>query len=218
MTPVPKLRVLIADDHALMRDGLKAFLAMASDIEVVAEASDGRAALRLIVEAGPDLVLMDVGMPGLNGIEAVRILRRRGIDTRVIVLSMHSGAEYVSRAFGAGANGYVLKESAGTELLKAIRSVQAGDRYLSPALRHLTLHPGFSEAQSEDPLSKLSMRERQVLQLAAEGKSSVEIAGIVHLSPKSVETYRSRIMKKLALPDRTALVRFALKHGVTTLE
>jgi DNA-binding NarL/FixJ family response regulator len=211
-----KTRVLIADDHALMREGLKAILSTAPDIEVVAEATDGRAALRLIAEVHPDLVLMDISMPGMNGIEALHVMCERHAEVRVIMLSMHSDAEHVTRALNAGAHGYVLKDAAGTELLNAIRTVRAGQNYLSPAVQHVIRRARAGPHASGSALATLSMRERQVLQLVAEGKSSAEIAALVHLSPKTVETYRSRIMKKLGLRDLTALVRFALKHGITS--
>jgi DNA-binding NarL/FixJ family response regulator len=208
---------LIADDHALMRDGLKALLAHDIDLEVVGEASDGRDALRGYLSIRPDVLLMDIAMPDLNGIEALRSIRERADNARVIMLSMHSDAEHVFRAYEAGASGYLLKEAAGTELKDAIRSVYEGRRYTSSALAHLDAATQRRGAKL-CPLESLSARERQVLQLAAEGKSSVEIAAIVHLSPKTVDTYRSRLMKKLGVGDMAALVKFALKHGITSLD
>jgi DNA-binding NarL/FixJ family response regulator len=218
MSEAMKLRVVIADDHRLMRDGLKALFATEPDISVVAEASDGRDALRLIAEAQPDVVLMDISMPGLNGIEALRMVRERHPATRVVVLSMHSDAEHVARALNAGANGYVLKDAAGSDLVTAIRAIRGGHSYVSAGLQHLTSQPRPKSGTPEGPLGTLSRRERQVLQLVAEGRSTADIAALVHLSPKTVETYRSRLMKKLDLHDRTALVKFALKHGVTSLD
>jgi DNA-binding NarL/FixJ family response regulator len=211
------ISVFITDDHAVMRDGLKALLRSAPDIEVVGEACDGRDAVRDVLKLRPDLVLMDISMPGLNGIEAVRLLRQRECDARVIMLSMHSSSEHVFRALEAGADGYLLKESAGTEVVAAVRCVYSGRRYMSRAIaaEHLD---SASAAMPGSPLERLSTRERQVLQLVVEGRSSSEIAGCVHLSPKTVETYRSRMMKKLGVHDVTGLVKFALQHGLTTLD
>jgi DNA-binding NarL/FixJ family response regulator len=208
---------MIADDHALMRDGIKALLACDIDVQVVAEASDGREALRSYLSIQPDVLLMDIAMPDLNGVEALRSIRERDQCARVIMLSMHSDAEYVFRAYEAGASGYLLKEAAGKELKQAIRSVYEGRVYTSSALGHVDT----KAARARDlvgPLQSLSARERQVLQLATEGRSSAEIATMVHLSPKTVETYRSRVMKKLGVGDVASLVKFALKHGVTSLD
>lgn len=208
------IRVLLADDHAVMRDGLKALLEAAPDIRVVGEAADGRTAVRRVSELKPDVVIMDISMPELNGIEAARLMRERYPDTRVVVLSMHSNTEHVYRALEAGALGYMLKESAGTEVVAAVRSVHAGHRYLSPSLAAAALEAG-EPTRRASPFERLSTRERQVLQLVVEGKSSAEIAGIVHLSPKSVDTYRSRVMKKLGVGDLPALIKLAIQHGIT---
>jgi DNA-binding NarL/FixJ family response regulator len=211
------IRVFIADDHALMRDGLKALLQAAGDIMVVGEVANGHEAVRRVPELAPDVVLMDVAMPELNGIEAARELRGRYPGARVVMLSMYSSSEHVFRALEAGAVGYLLKESAGTEVVAAVRAVHAGNRYLSRAIAQLTSRDS-DRAASASPLDRLSARERQVLQLVVEGKSSAEIAGIVHLSPKTVETYRSRLMAKLGVADVPALVKFAVQHGLTPPE
>lgn len=204
------IRVLLADDHALMREGLRALLTAIPDITVVGEAGTGREAVRRAGELKPDVVVMDISMPDLNGTEAARLIREKHPAARIIMLSMHSTSEHVHRAFDAGAAAYVLKESAGTEVISAIRAVLAGSRYLSPVLGDVT-----RAASHAGPLNSLSSRERQVLQLVVEGKSSNEIARIVSLSPKTVETYRSRLMKKLGVADVTALVKFAIEHGLT---
>lgn len=206
-----RTRVLLADDHAVMRDGLRALLGTDPDVEVVGAVGNGREAVRLALELKPDVIIMDVSMPELNGIEAVGLLRERCPATRVLMLSMHSDAEHVYRAFEAGAAGYLLKESAGEEVVAAVRAVKIGRQYLSRALAGLERR----SAPRESPLASLSSRERQVLQLVVEGQSSAEIAAKLHLSPKSVETYRSRLMKKLGVPDVTALVKFAIQHGLT---
>jgi len=206
-----KIRVLLADDHAMMRDGLKALLSASPDISVVAEVSNGRDAVRRTEELRPDVVIMDIAMPELNGIEAARLLCDKYPETRVVILSMHSSSEHVFRAFEAGAAGYLLKESAGTEADAAVRAVHGGQRYLSRTIAALAQAP----AGRAGPLDSLSARERQVLQLVVEGHSSAEIAKRVHLSPKSVETYRSRLMKKLSVSDVPSLVKFAIQHGIT---
>jgi len=202
-----KPRVLVADDHSVMRFGLRALLEMA-DMEVVAEAADGREALRLAQEFAPDVAIFDIAMPGLNGIDATGLLKARCPQTRVIILSMHSDSEYVHRATAAGASGYVLKGGATDEIVTAVRTVQAGRQYLSQGLVG-------AASGARSPLDSLSARERQVLQLVAEGHSSSDIAKIVHLSPKSIDTYRSRLMRKLDVSDLAALVKFAVQHGLT---
>lgn len=208
------IRVLLADDHAMMRDGLQALLQATVDIEVAGSARNGREALRLAAELNPDVVVMDITMPDMNGIEALGLLREKHPRIRVVMLSMHSSSEHVYRALNAGAAGYLLKESAGEDIVTAIRRVHAGRSYMSPALAALERR---SAPRSDDggPLASLSPRERQVLQLVVEGRSSSEIAALVHLSPKSVDTYRSRLMKKLGVGDLPALVKFAVRHGLT---
>ena len=208
------IRVLLADDHAIMREGLRALLTASPGISVVSDVGNGREALRCAEELKPDVLVMDVSMPDLNGIEAARMIRQRFPQTRVIMLSMHSSTEYVFRAFEAGASGYVLKESVGAELITAVHTAYAGGRYLSPALGEIGARPDPTAGRSS-PLDSLSGREQQVLQLVVEGKSSAEIARIVHLSPKSVDTYRSRLMKKLGVSDVPSLVKFAVEHGLT---
>jgi DNA-binding NarL/FixJ family response regulator len=206
------IRVLLADDHAMVREGLGALLAASGGISVVGEVGDGREALRRVEELKPDVVVMDIAMPELNGIEAAAMIRSRCPDTRIVILSMHSSTEHIHRAFAAGATGYVLKSSAGAEVIHAVQTVQLGRRYLSPALQEAYEAAGAARAS---PLDRLSAREREVLQLVVEGKSSAEIADIVHLSRKTVETYRSRIMKKLGVGDIPGLVKFALLRGIT---
>lgn len=203
------LKVLIVDDHAIMREGLAVLLA-AAGMEVVGTAADGREAAQSARALAPDVVIMDLSMPGMNGFEATREIRGRAPGIQVVVLSMHAGREHVHQAFDAGATGYVLKESAGTEVVAAVRAVCVGRRYVSPAIGSVDeLTPGGG------PLASLSARERQVLQLVAEGKTSAQIAQLIHLSPKSVETYRGRIMKKLGVADFATLVKFAVRHGIT---
>lgn len=211
-----KIRALLADDHAVVRYGMRALLEL-SGVQVVGEAADGREAIRLAEEYQPDVAILDVAMPGLNGIDAASALRERCPDTRVVILSMHSDAEHVHRAFAAGASGYVLKGSASEQIVAATRAVMRGRRYLSPELAHID-REGVQRAVELGPVDSLSARERQVLQLVVEGHSSAAIAALVNLSPKSVDTYRSRLMKKLGVSDIPALVKFAIQHGLTPAE
>jgi len=208
------IRVLLADDHALMREGLRALLTTTTDIEVVGEVSTGREAERQIAQLKPDVVLMDIAMPDLNGIEAARVIYLKYPAVRIVMLSMHATAEYVYRAFEAGASGYLLKEMAVEEVISAVRAVHRGGQYLSPALAESVPDPGSGYARS--PVDRLSTRERQVLQLVVEGRTSSEIACMIQLSPKSVDTYRSRLMLKLGVRDLPSLVKFALEHGLTS--
>jgi DNA-binding NarL/FixJ family response regulator len=206
--------VLLADDHAIVREGLHALLAASTGISVIGEVGNGRDAVRRTDELKPDVLVMDIAMPDLNGIEAASLIHAKCPQTKIVMLSMHSSTEHVYRAFQAGASGYVLKVSAGKEVIAAVRAVHAGQRYLSPALHDVSEATMMGTGRAS-PLESLSARERQVLQLVVEGKSSAEIARIVHLSPKTVETYRSRLMKKLGVSDVPSLVKFAIQHGVT---
>lgn len=210
------IRVLLADDHTVMRAGLTTLIETGAAATVVAAVANGRAAVEAAVGLQPDVVVMDISMPDLNGIEATLLIRQRCPATQVVILSMHSSREQVHRAFAAGASGYVLKDAAGTEVLAAVRAAAGGRRYLSRAIGDFA-REGHA-ATPAGPLASLSSRERQVLQFVVEGKSSAEIARLVHLSPKTVETYRSRLMKKLGVEDLPALVKFAIQHGITALD
>ncbi|MBU4317777.1 MAG: response regulator transcription factor [Proteobacteria bacterium] len=213
--------VFIADDHAIVRDGLRMLLEAQDDIEVVGMASDGLQAVKSIESLKPDVVLMDISMPKLNGIEAAQQIAKACRNTRIIFLSMHDGSEYISRAVKAGAQGYLLKESAGQEVIKAVRQVHSGIRYFSQRVSNdlIDFYAKDNPAKNNHPsLDQLSFRERETLQLVVEGKSSAEIAEILYLSPKTIETYRSRIMEKLNIHDIPGLVKFAIKKGMTTID
>ena len=214
------IAVFLADDHAVVRDGLRFLLEAQGDIEVVGDAADGRETVRRVGELCPDVVIMDVVMPELNGIEATKQITEVCPSARVIILSMHSTSEHIFRAFRAGAWGYLLKESAGSEVVSAVRAVQAGRRYLSDKIADTVLddYMRWGEAvETKSPLERLSPREREILQLVVEGHSSAKIASILSISPKTVDTYRSRLMQKLGISDLPGLVKFAVQHGVTPL-
>jgi DNA-binding NarL/FixJ family response regulator len=212
------IRVLIADDHAVVAEGLRHLIQMEPDMQVVGCVADGVQAVRSSLETNPDIVLMDNAMPDLNGTEATLQLRGRRPTTRVIMLSMHTDPVLVWRALDAGARGYVLKKSVAKDLMEAIRTVYGGRRYLSRPLldsvfNHLTVNN-----TSSDPLARLSARERQVVQMLAEGRAMAEIATLQSLSLKTVETYRARAMVKLGVRDFAGLVKFAVRHGMTSFE
>ena len=211
------ITVFVADDHAIVREGLASLLGAQADMQVVGTAADGRDAVRQIAKLSPEVVVMDIAMPDMNGIEAARELRERVPQVRVIILSMHSSAEHVFHALEAGALGYLLKESAAREIIAAVRAVRAGHRYLGKTIVEVMAN-NVSRSSASSPLASLSARERQVLQLVAEGRSSAQIAATLHLSPKSVDTYRSRLMQKLRIGDVAGLVKFAIQHGLTSLE
>lgn len=221
MTEQSEIRVFLADDHAVVRDGLRFLLEAQNDIVVIGGAANGRDAVQQVAELYPDVAIVDIAMPDLNGIEATRQIHATCPSAQVIILSMHSTSEYVFHALQAGARGYLLKESAGTEVVTAVRAVHAGHRYLSQRISDQVIdeyarqHEGV---EAESPLACLSPREREILQLVVEGKSSAEIGVILSLSPKTVETYRGRMTKKLGISDLPGLVKFAIRHGLTSLE
>ncbi len=215
-----KIRVLLADDHALVRDGLRALLETQPDLMVVGDAATGREAVTAAAALRPDVVLLDIAMPDLNGIDAARRIREICPSARVVILSMHSTAEHVFQALQAGVHGYLLKQSAGAEVIDAIRAVQAGRRYLSEKISEAVIEDYIRYREVGDtksPLAHLSSREREILQLIVEGKSRSEIAAALSLSVKTVDTYRSRLLDKLGITDIPSLVKLAMQHGLTPL-
>ena len=214
------ISVLIVDDHAVVRDGLRLILEASGEFSVVAEAGDGLEAVRLARHHLPAVVLMDIAMPQMNGIIATEIICRECPGTRVVILSIQSTLEDIYRAIRSGASGYVLKESAGTEVTEAIRAASQGKRYLSRKVDDILIDGYIHQREGmkeDDPLSILSTREKEVLQLVAEGNTSNEIAEKLFLAVKTVETYRSRLMQKLSLKDHLDLIRFAVRHGLVRL-
>jgi two-component system, NarL family, response regulator NreC len=212
------IRVLIADDHAVVAEGLRFVVEAQPDMEVIACVQDGREAVRLALESPPDVVLIDQAMPLLNGTEATHLIRERCPGTHVIVLSAYSDRAHVIGALQAGASGYVVKKSAAKEVVDAIRVVHDGRRYLSREVADVVIGQIAQRTPADNPLELLSSRERQVLQLLAERHTVADIAATLSLSPKSVETYRSRMMEKLGIRDVAGLVRFAIQHGITSIE
>jgi DNA-binding NarL/FixJ family response regulator len=211
------IRILIADDHGIVAEGLKHLIEAQPDMEVVALVGDGREAVQQAREVQPDVVLMDLSMPELNGADATRAILERDPKCRVIVLSMYAQREYVRRALKAGAAGYVVKRSAAKEVVEAIRAVHAGQRYLSPRVADVVLED-YTDDKQDDLLSRLSAREREVLQLLAEGRTGAQIAERLSLSQKTVETYRARLVEKLGIRDLAGLVRFAIQRGLVSLD
>lgn len=213
------IRVLLADDHTLVRAGIRGLLLGLEGVEVVGEAGDGQEALRLADALRPDVVLLDVGMPGLNGLEVAGRLATLDTTIRVVILSMHVSEEYVVRALRAGCAGYLLKASAVSELEVAVRSVAAGETYLSPAVSRPVVDDYVRRTGgATDPLEALTPRQREVLQLVAEGNSTKEIAQRLGLSPKTVETHRGQLMERLGVHDVSGLVRFAVRVGLVNPE
>jgi DNA-binding NarL/FixJ family response regulator len=211
------IKVILADDHPVVRDGLRFLLDAQKDIQVVGTAVNGLEAVELATRLCPDVAVMDISMPLLNGIEATQQIIESCPHTRVMMLSIHFTSVHIQRALQAGAMGYLLKESAGEEVVDAIRTVHEGKRYLSRKIAESVVEE-YVRHSGGDVLEGLSPRERQVLQLIAEGKTSAEAAKLLYLSVKTVETYRSRLMQKLGLKDMASLVKFAIQYGIISLE
>lgn len=212
-----KVNLLIVDDHAVLREGLQALLERHPDICVVGQAANGYTALELVRQLRPNMVLMDLSMPGMNGIEATRLILQEDPHIAVIILSMWNTTQYVRAALQTGVKGYLLKESAAKELIEAVLAVAAGHCYFSQPVTDM-LGSDYAEARSQPGdyhlLENLSVREQEVMYLVLEGKSSTEIGKMLHLSPKTVDSYRSRLMQKLGVSDLVGLVRFAFVHGL----
>jgi two-component system response regulator NreC len=212
-----RIRVLLADDHGVLRAGLRALLSAQEDMEVIGEAADGLQAVELAERLQPDVLVMDITMPNLDGLGALRRIAEMGLPVRVLILTVHAEARYLLPVLQAGGSGYVLKSGADTDLIAAIRAVHGGNAFLYPDHAQLLLEDyqrRVSEGSEPDVGDRLSDRERDVLRLTAQGFSSSEIAGQLYLSPKTVDTYRQRLMEKLNLHHRSELVNYALRHGL----
>lgn len=212
-----KTRVLLVDDHRLIRGGLRLMLERESDVSVVGEAADGREAVALAKSVKPDVVVMDVGMPNLSGIEAVHQMTQENPQLAIVMLSMHSDESYVLRALKAGARGYLLKDSAEADLLKAVHAVAGGKSYFSPAVSKVLLDDyvrKLKRSGTEDPYDLLTPREREVLQLIAEGRSNKDVANLLNLSVYTIESHRSNLMEKLNLKGLPELILYAVRKGI----
>lgn len=211
-----KIRVLLADDHTILRDGIRALIEDEPDMEVIGEAEDGRSAVRMTSQLKPDVVLMDIAMPLLNGLEATLKIHRDHPDVKVLILTMHENEEYIRRVLATGAMGYILKDAAARDLLSAIRSVNSGQAVLSPAITRLVIEDylRWGDLQTNHIPNKLSPREREVLQLIAEGYTNKEIAEILSISIKTVQAHRANMMKKLDLHDRGDLIKYAIQKKI----
>lgn len=210
------IKVFVADDHAIVREGLEHILNAKNDIEVIGQAQDGQSAIHDVIETLPDVAILDISMPPPSGIEAARRIQEACPDTQIVILSMHSSKEHVSRALKAGARGYVLKECAGSEVVDAVRTLHQGHSYLSQCASDAMVEGIYNEKQ--EPLSSLSDRQREVFHMVVEGLSSADIAERLALSPKTIETYRSRIHGKLGTDDLADMIKFAVRHGFITVE
>jgi two-component system response regulator NreC len=217
MPRVAELRILLADDHTLLRSGLRKILQEQRDWIIVAEAGDGREAVRQVLDLSPDIAILDIGMPLLNGIEATRQILRRQPETRVLILSMHTNEAYIIQALQAGAKGYLLKDSADTDLIRGVTAVAGGKSFFSPAVAKVMLDDyvrNLSEKGLVDRYDSLSEREREVFQLIAEGHSNKEVAALLFVSPATIETHRAHIFQKLDIHNTAELVLYAVRRGV----
>ncbi len=219
-----KITLLVADDHTLVRRGLVSLLSLHERMHVVGEASDGRTAVEMAAELEPDVVLLDISMPGLNGLEATRQIRKQSPGTKILILSAHDNEEYVREVVQSGASGYLLKSSASEDLYSAIQSVHSGHAFFSPSVSKILLEnylkstgPDEGGTAAPKPDSRLTAREREVLQLVAEGDTHQQIAEILHISVRTVDTHCNNIMKKLDLHDTANLVTYAIKNGILIL-
>ena len=215
-----KIRVLVVDDHTIVRDGIRALLGLAGDIEVVGEAENGREALDRVRELVPDVVLMDVAMPTMDGLEATRRIHREFPQTKVLALTQYDDREYVFSVVEAGAQGFISKTAASAEVVSGIRAVHRGDSFLSPSVAKLLVEhyrEGAALRKSQDPYGQLTDREREILKLLAEGYTGQEIAEMLVISPKTVEGHKTNLMSKLDIHSRTDLVKYALRKGIITV-
>jgi two-component system response regulator NreC len=214
------IAIVLADDHPVVRRGMRTLMEAEADFSIVGEAGDGLETVRLVERLRPQVLVLDLMLPGLSGLEVLRIIRERAAPTRAVVLSMHSNNAFVAEALKNGATGYVLKGSPEDDLVRAVREAAAGRRFLSPPVTEIALDAYIEQARAGpfDPHETLSAREREVLQLAAEGKTSSEIALRLHISSRTVENHRAHLMRKLGLQNQTELVRHALRHGLIPLE
>jgi DNA-binding NarL/FixJ family response regulator len=212
-----KIRVLIVDDHAIMRDGIRALLSVNDDIEVIGEASEGREAIKKMEQLKPDVIVMDIAMPGMDGMEATRQMVKGNPGVKVLILTQHDNKEYIISAIKAGAAGFVPKRALGSELVSAIRSVSRGDSVLYPSVAS-TLIEDYRQRSELDPYDRLTAREREIFKLIAEGHTSQEIADMLVISLKTVLGHRTKVMEKLDIHNRTELIKYAMRKGIISMD
>ncbi len=212
-----KIRILVADDHAILRDGIRALLGVHSDMEIVGEAEEGNQAVEKVLELAPDVVIMDIGMPGIDGIEATRRIVKKSPKSKVLILTQHNNREYIVSAIKVGAAGYLPKKALGSELISAIRSVHQGGSFLYPSAA-VAIIKEYLHAAEDDPYQSLTAREKEVLKLFAEGKTSREIADSLGVSLKTVNGHRMEVMKKLDLRNRAELIKYAIRKGIASID
>jgi len=212
-----KIKILVVDDHAIMRDGIRALLGLHDDIEIVGEASEGNEAIEKAEELAPDVVVMDIAMPGMDGLEATRRITKKNPKVKVLVLSQHDNREYILSAIKAGVVGYVPKRALGSELVSAIRAVHQGDSYLYPSAAAAVIRD-YLKGAIKEPYDRLTAREREILKLIAEGHTSREIADKLFISLKTVLGHRTKIMEKLDLHNRTELIKYAMRKGLVSID
>jgi DNA-binding NarL/FixJ family response regulator len=213
-----KIKVLIVDDHAMMRDGIKALISLHGDIEIVGEASEGKQAIERAQELMPDVVIMDIAMAGMDGLEATRRLKKENPKLKVLVLTQHDNKEYVLSTLKAGAAGYIPKRAMGSELVSAIRATYRGGSFLYPSAATALIGEYQQHAEKMEPYDRLTAREREILKLTAEGHTSREIADMLFLSAKTVMGHRMKIMEKLDLHNRTELIKYAMRRGIISMD
>ena len=216
-----KMKVLITDDHAIVREGLQAVLSVQPDVEILGEATNGEEAVSKARELQPDIVLMDITMPGMNGLEATRLIKKENPEMKILVLTMHEEDDYFYRILEAGASGYFIKGGSFTELLSALRAVWHGDVFIYPSMAKKLLSnylEGVKSGQEVEKYKKLTDREREILRLVADGKTNQEVAEQLFISPTTVQTHRAHMMAKLGLHNRTELIKYAIRHGFVGLD
>ena len=213
-----KIKVLLVDDHAIMRDGIRALLGLHDDIEIIGEASEGQEAIEKTRDLSPDVIVMDVAMPGMDGLEATRRIKKQSPKVKVIILTQYDNKEYILSAIKAGAVGYVPKRALGSELVSAIRAVYRGESFLYPSAATVLIDDYRLQAKTTEPYDRLTPREREILKLIAEGHTTREIADTLFISLKTVIGHRAKIMEKLGLRNRTELFKFAVRKGLLTLD
>lgn len=212
-----KIKVLVVDDHAMMRDGIRALSNVHDDIEIVGEAAEGKEAIEKTLELAPDVIVMDIAMPGMDGLEATRRITKKNPKTKVLVLTQHDNKEYILASIKAGATGYIPKKALGSELVSAIRAVHKGDSFLYPSAAATLIEVYLRQAE-EKPYDRLTAREREILKLIAEGHTSRKIASMLFISLKTVVGHRTKIMEKLDIHNRAELIKYAIRKGIISMD